>query len=111
MNKQTQDWRFAQANKEALFSLGAYALYFIWWFIFGYGMGDGDPEQYAYVFGMPEWFFYSCIVGYPVITILLWGIVRFFFKEMPLDDEVSDDELGTAESEQHDADSNEGNIA
>jgi hypothetical protein len=37
--------------------------------------------------------------------------VRFFFKEMPLDDEVSDDELGTAESGQHAVDSNKGNIA
>lgn len=55
-------------------------------------MGEGDPEQYSYVFGMPEWFFYSCVVGYPVITVFLWGIVRFFFKEMPLDDEESDTE-------------------
>lgn len=88
MSKQKQDWRFAQANKEALFSLGAYALYFVWWFVFGYGMGEGDPEQYSYVWGMPEWFFYSCIVGYPVITVFLWGIVRFFFKEVPLDEGV-----------------------
>lgn len=51
-------------------------------------MGEGDPEQYLYVWGMPEWFFYSCIVGYPVITIFLWGIVRFFFKEVPLDEGV-----------------------
>jgi hypothetical protein len=26
-------------------------------------------------------------VGYPLITVLLWGIVRFKFREMPLDDD------------------------
>ncbi len=80
-----QDPRFRQANREALLSLCAYALYFAWWYIFGYGMGNSDPENYSYVWGLPAWFFYSCIVGYPLITILLWGIVRFKFKDMPLD--------------------------
>lgn len=86
MSKQTQDWRFAQANKEALLCLGAYALYFVWWYVSGYGLGDGDPEQYSTVLGLPAWFFYSCIVGYPLITVLLWVMVRLFFKDMPLDE-------------------------
>ena len=98
MSKHTQDWRFAQANKEALLALGAYALYFVWWYVCAYGMGDTDPEQYAYVFGMPEWFFYSCIVGYPLLTALLWVMVRFFFKEMPLDDD-NEESLESAKSE------------
>jgi uncharacterized membrane protein YhdT len=88
MKKQAQDWRYRQANKEALFALGAYGLFFIWWYVFAYGLGEGDPEQYAYVLGLPEWFFYSCIVGYPLITILLWIIVRLKFKEMPLEDDA-----------------------
>ena len=84
------DWRFRQANRETLLALFAYALYFIWWYAFGYGMGDTDPETYTYVLGFPAWFFYSCIVGYPAITILLWVLVRGFFKEMPLDAEEPD---------------------
>ena len=84
--KTRKDRRFTQANKEAGFALGAYALYFIWWYVCAYGLGDSDPEQYGYVMGLPEWFFYSCIVGYPLITLLLWGIVRLFFREVPLDD-------------------------
>ena len=35
---------------------------------------------------MPDWFFYSCVLGYPVACLLVWGLVRFFFKDMPLDD-------------------------
>lgn len=99
MDKQQQDWRFAQANKEALLALGAYALYFIWWYVCAYGMGSGDPEQYTYVMGLPAWFFYSCIVGYPLITILLWAIVRFKFKHMPLDEELPESENKTNPNE------------
>jgi len=87
MKKKTQDPRFAQADKEALLSLAAYGLYFVWWYVCAYGLGSGDPDQYSYVWGLPSWFFYSCIVGYPLITVLLWGIVRFKFREMPLDDD------------------------
>ena len=52
MNKPfKQDWRYAQANREALLTLGAYGLYFVWWYACAYGLGDGDPEGYDYIFG------------------------------------------------------------
>lgn len=94
MKKESRDWRIAQANREALYALGAYALYFVWWYVFAYGLGDSDPEQYTYVLGMPSWFFYSCIVGYPLITLLLWAIVRCKFKDMPLEEENEETEGG-----------------
>ncbi len=82
-----RDQRFVQADKEAIFALAVYGLYVLWWYVCAYGMGGGDPEEYAYVWGMPEWFFYSCIVGYPLVSILLWLVVRVCFTDMPLDDE------------------------
>lgn len=80
-----KDKRFRQANREALLALAAYGIYFLWWYGFGYGLGDADPDNYTYVFGFPAWFFYSCLLGYPLITLLLWVLVRLFFKNMPLD--------------------------
>ena len=50
-----------------------------------YGFGD-DPAEYEYILGFPEWFFYSCIAGYVGISLILWGAVRLFFKDLPLDD-------------------------
>ena len=39
MNKPfKQDWRYAQANREALLTLGAYGLYFVWWYACAYGL-------------------------------------------------------------------------
>ena len=64
--------------------MAAYGAYFIWWYASAYGFGNEYPEQYSYILGMPEWFFYSCIVGYPLIAVGLWAVVRFFFKEMDL---------------------------
>ena len=72
---------------EALLTLGAYGLYFVWWYACAYGLGDGDPEGYDYIFGLPAWFFLSCIAGYPLLSALLWFMVRRFFKDIPLDEE------------------------
>lgn len=77
--------RFRQADREALITLGVYAFFFLWWTIFAFGLGNGDPEQYSYVFGMPSWFFYSCVLGYPVVTAVLWFVIRKTFVDMPLD--------------------------
>lgn len=81
------DKRFLQANREALFALAAYALYFLWWYLTAYGLGNDSPDNYSYTLGMPDWFFYSCVLGYPVACLLVWGLVRFFFRDMPLDDD------------------------
>lgn len=82
--------RYRQADREALFTLGVYAFFFLWWTLFAFGLGSGDPEQYAYVMGMPAWFFYSCVLGYPAVTAVLWVVVRALFKDMPLDDPGAD---------------------
>lgn len=81
------DRRYAQANREALLTLGAYGLYFVWWYVCAYGLGDTDPETYSYMFGLPSWFFLSCIAGYPLMTLVLWYMVRRFFRDIPLDDD------------------------
>jgi uncharacterized membrane protein YhdT len=77
--------RFSQANKEALFTLALYALYFLWWYGFAYGLGSGDPKDYSYILGFPAWFFLSCIAGCPVLSLLLWLVLRKYFRDMPLD--------------------------
>lgn len=77
--------RYRQADKEALITMGVYVFFFIWWCVFAFGMGGGDPDSYSYVLGLPAWFFYSCVLGYPVVSLLLWVVVRLFFVDIPLD--------------------------
>lgn len=78
---------FRQADREAWITLGLYVFFFLWWTIFAFGFGSGDPEEYHYVFGLPAWFFYSCVLGYPVMTFILWVVVRRFFADIPLDED------------------------
>lgn len=73
-------------RRETIVIVALYLLFFAWWYVTAYGFGD-DPEEYEYIFGFPEWFFYSCIAGYVGISLILWGAVRFFFQDLPLDGE------------------------
>ena len=81
------DHRFKIANREALFGVGLAVFNFIWWFGFAYGLGSKDPSEYTYILGFPDWFFYSCVLGTFIMFILVFIIVKSFFKEVPLEDE------------------------
>lgn len=81
------DWRFKIAHREAWIGVGLALFNFVWWFGFAYGMGSRPVEEYSYIFGLPDWFFYSCVMGFLVITVLVIVIVNFFFTEVPFDEE------------------------
>lgn len=83
--KFVEDERYSQANREALATIVLFVLNFIWWYGFAYGLGSKPVEQYKYIMGLPAWFFYSCVVGFVVISVSAWLMVKLFFKEMPLD--------------------------
>lgn len=87
MRNEKKDKRIAIANREALIGVGLVVFNFIWWFGFAYGLGSKDPAEYSFVFGLPAWFFYSCVLGFIIISILVAVIVKYWFVEVPLDDE------------------------
>ncbi|MBE6182891.1 YhdT family protein [Heyndrickxia ginsengihumi] len=81
------DQRFKIAHREALIGVVLVIINFIWWYGFAYGFGSKPVKDYKYILGMPAWFFYSCILGYIVIVICTIICVKFFFKDIPFDDE------------------------
>lgn len=91
MNKEIRNKNFQQANLEVLISIALTILYFILWYGFAYGMGDKSIDSYTYVFGLPAWFFYSCVIGFIVFSFLVWIIVDRFFVEMPLNNEKDEE--------------------
>ncbi|PIB73072.1 YhdT family protein, partial [Pseudomonas sp. 2822-17] len=64
---------------------------FIWWYAFAYGLGSKPVEEYTFVFGLPAWFFYSCVVGLVVVIVLVIIIVKFFLVEVSFDDDKIED--------------------
>lgn len=75
-----------QINKEACITILLYLIYFAWWYYFAYLYKSDNVEEYKYILGLPEWFFYSCILGVILINILVYIAVRFFFKDIDLDE-------------------------
>ncbi len=86
------DKRYKVAHREALIGIALVVVNFAIWFGFAYGLGSGNPKEYAYVFGFPAWFFYSCIAGTIFMIVLLMVIIKFFFKDVPFEEEDGDDQ-------------------
>ncbi|MCT8138423.1 YhdT family protein [Anaerobacillus sp. CMMVII] len=81
------DPRFKIAHREALIGVGLVIFNFIWWYGFAYGLGSAPVEDYTYIFGLPAWFFYSCVLGFLVMVILVIIMVKKFFVEVDFEDE------------------------
>ncbi|MFB4167952.1 MULTISPECIES: YhdT family protein [unclassified Virgibacillus] len=88
---QDNDYRYKIANREALIGVGLVIFNFVWWFAFAYGLGGKDPSEYSYVMGFPAWFFYSCVLGFVVMAVLVTVIVKKWFVDIPFDEEGQDE--------------------
>lgn len=84
------DPRFKIAHREAFIGIGLAIFNFIWWYGFAYGLGSRPPEEYTYILGLPDWFFYSCVVGFILMSALIIVITKFVLKEVPLDAEYTE---------------------
>lgn len=81
----TEAQKYNQIKKEVKASLGLYLAFFLWWYFTGYGIAEqGSPETYTYIFGLPMWFFLSCVVGYILFCIASVIVVKMVFKDFDL---------------------------
>ncbi|TRM13198.1 DUF997 family protein [Lentibacillus cibarius] len=87
LNAHDNDSRYKVANREALVGIGLVIFNFVWWFAFAYGLGGKDPSEYTYVFGLPAWFFYSCVLGFIVMAVLVTVVVKKWFVEVSFEKE------------------------
>lgn len=87
-----EDRRINIANREALIGVGLVIFNFIWWYGFAYGLGSKDPSEYTYIFGLPAWFFYSCVLGFIIMAILVTVVVKRFFVEVSFDEREEGEE-------------------
>jgi len=81
------DPRFKIAHREAWIGVALAIVHFIWWFGFAYGLGSRPVEEYSYILGFPDWFFYSCIVGFILVAITVILLVKFVLKDVSLEEE------------------------
>ncbi len=69
------------STKEAKVTLLLYFSYFAWTILSAYGLGTLDVEEYTYILGFPAWFFYSCILAYPLCCLAVYFLTKHFFNE------------------------------
>lgn len=89
--KRKGDWRYPIAHREAWIGIALVFFHFAWWYGFAYGFGAKPVESYTYILGFPAWFFYSCILGFILIIVLVSLVVRFLFKDLPLESDEGGD--------------------
>lgn len=81
-----EDPRYAVTNREALFA-------FVYWIAFtlvisgiAWFLGGGKSAgELSFLFGFPQWFFWSCLVAALVLSLVPPIIVHLFYTEVPLD--------------------------
>ncbi|MFJ7825508.1 YhdT family protein [Psychrobacillus sp. NPDC096623] len=81
------DPRFKIAHREALIGVVLAIVHFIWWFGFAYGLGSKPVEEYSYILGFPDWFFYSCIIGFVLVAITVIILAKYVLKDVSLEEE------------------------
>ncbi len=79
------DPRFIQAHKEARWSLLLSIAWIITWSATAYYGGE-QPG----IFGFPRWFEWSCLFAPLLFIFLCWLMVRYLFKNIPLEDAVDE---------------------
>ena len=75
------DKRFVQAHKEARWALGLTLLYLAAWLASAY-----IPSSMQGFTGLPHWFEMACLLMPLVFILLCWLMVRFIFRDIPLED-------------------------
>ncbi|WP_413113806.1 YhdT family protein [Thaumasiovibrio sp. DFM-14] len=77
--------RYHQAHREARWALGLALAYFVWWYCSAYGFAPQDEALPTLYWGMPLWFLLACVAGPIIFTLLCAVMVKFVYRDMPLD--------------------------
>ena len=76
------DTRFVQAHKEARWALGLTLLYLAVWLVAAYLSGVAPGFT-----GFPRWFEMACILTPLLFIGLCWAMVKFIYRDIPLEDD------------------------
>lgn len=77
-----EDPRFKLAFREMILSIVFFLIFSLVYYVIGW-WGLTKPDV-GYILGLPDWFFLSVLVVYPVFTVLAI-ILTLRIKETPLD--------------------------
>lgn len=69
-------------NKDYIYAIFLVIIHFVLWYYFAYiKYKNVAVEDYKYILGMPEWFFYSSVVVSIFVIVLLIIICNIIFNK------------------------------
>lgn len=81
-----------QAHREAIWAVLLALGYFVWWYISAYEFSPVDTAPMPVLYwGMPLWFLLACVIGPIMFTVLCALMVKFLYRDIPLDDNSDTD--------------------
>ncbi|MDR0218341.1 MAG: YhdT family protein [Enterobacteriaceae bacterium] len=86
------DRRFLQSHKEARWAIFLTLAYLVGWYLSAYLPGYTISGNATGLTGLPYWFELACLALPVLFIILCWMMVKFIFKEVPLEDELEGDD-------------------
>lgn len=81
----SEDPRFQTCFREAMTVIGFWCVFVVLILVSMYVVGNQEPAEYAYVCGLPLWFFLVCAVILCGIGAVFY-IVKRVFRDFTLDD-------------------------
>lgn len=80
-----EDRRYRQCNIEALWSLGIFLISCVLIGVVALVLGYNKPgDEIRLIAGFPAWYFYGVVIGGILTCVIVFPIVKFFFKEMSI---------------------------
>lgn len=73
-------------SREVIVTFLVYFGFMLWWYYFSYIYPPKNVNEYKYIFGLPSWFFYSCILGYILFNIVVLILVKYFYVNIDLEE-------------------------
>ena len=95
VGRDAYDRALAASHREAALTLGAAVLIMAVFWAAVWFLKDSSQT----ILSMPIWFMASCVGGYLLSVLLVWLLVRFVFKDVPLDEAAAGAREGTPQSD------------
>ena len=75
------DERFVSSRKEMIYTFAVQITYTLLMLLVAYIFGKGDPSQYRYVLGMPQWWF-LCLAITAVYIVVIYILTHKVYKDV-----------------------------
>lgn len=79
-----QKLSYSQAVKRSHFEAVYTTIAAVLLFVFFWAAIALTQDSSAGFFGLPLWFWLSCVGGYLLSVLVVWGLVKYFFRDFDL---------------------------